>query len=159
MKDNPNIEYFVPNWTNFWIDNFVLPSNGTQSDEIKRAAYEFINFMLQKENATRNMVTVGAATAIKLTTDEKYALDSTDTMFPSATILSNGGVMRDFETDLLESDVNSLMIDIINKAATIPEEKRSLLWLWIILGVIAAGGLAYLTYWLLNRQRMRNASV
>jgi hypothetical protein len=155
MADNENLRYFVPDWTNFWIDNFVLPVNGTQSEETTNAAYAFINFMLEKNNAVKNMNYVGAASAIKLTSAEKEEIDD-GTIFPSSTVLANGAVMRNFETDEIEANVNALMIDIISKAASL-DEKGNLNWLWITLAVIGACGLGYLAYWLLNRRRLRSA--
>jgi spermidine/putrescine transport system substrate-binding protein len=172
MLDNPDLRYYTPEWTNFWIDNFALPTTGTQNEETTAAAYAFINFMLEKENSVKNMVYVGANSAVKnakteyldyieslkddgeINTAEYEKLSAENyiaTLFPSSTVMSNGAVMKDFGNEK-ESAVNDLMIDIMNKAASLGE-KNSLLWLWITLGIVGAAGIAFLTYWLLTRRR------
>jgi spermidine/putrescine transport system substrate-binding protein len=156
MADNPNLKYYTPTYTNFWIDNFVLPTTGTKDQETLDASYAFINFMLDKENALKNMDYVGSASAIKLTTAEKEELND-GTIFPTSTVISNGAVMHDFETDEIESSVNDLIISIMNKSAQLDEGGSNLLWLWILLSVLGAGGLAYLTYFLLTHRRLSTA--
>jgi spermidine/putrescine transport system substrate-binding protein len=176
MLDNPDIRYYVPEWTNFWIDNFVLPTTGTKEPETVKAAYAFINFMLEKENAVRNMTFVGSASAVKNGQTEYLAYvkaqkdsgeisgteydkvsnsDYIATMFPDSNVMANGAVMKNFDSDEKEAEVNALMIDIMNRAASLGGN-GNLLWLWIVLGVLGAGGIAFLTYWLLTRRRMKS---
>ncbi|MDR1917787.1 MAG: extracellular solute-binding protein [Christensenellaceae bacterium] len=176
MADNPDIRYYTPTYTNFWIDNFVLPTNGTQSDETTAAAYAFINFMLEKQNAVKNMTYLGSESAIKDGKTEYLAyiqklkddgdIDSGEyeqlsnenyvaTIFPDSSIMSNGAVMKNFDTAEKETAVNDLMLDVMNRAASL-DEGNNLLWLWIVLGILAACGIAYLTYFLLTRRRRQS---
>ena len=178
MIENPKLKYYVPTYTNFWIDNFVLPITGTKHDETTKAAYAFIDFMLKKENATRNMKYVGSAMAIKdaqteytshidalKKSGEISAAEHTNltgsaflaTMFPSSNQMgSYGAVMKNFAEET-EKSVNDLMIQVMLDAALDEGGGKNLTWLWISLSVIAAGGLGFLTYWLLSRRRMRTA--
>jgi spermidine/putrescine transport system substrate-binding protein len=178
MGENPKLKYFTPTYTNFWIDNFVLPTTGTKDEKTTRAAYEFINFMLNKSNAVRNMNYVGSAMAIGGAQTEYTAhidelkksgeISATEhthltgsafltTMFPSSNQMgSYGAVMKNF-AEKTEKSVNDLMIQVMLDAALDEGEGSNLLWLWITLAVVAAGGLGYLTYWLLSRRRMHAA--
>ncbi|MBR4419129.1 MAG: extracellular solute-binding protein, partial [Clostridia bacterium] len=72
---NP-LRYYAPNGTNLWTDNFAIPTYAKNLD----AAYEFINFMLDAENAAVNIDYVGsqmvaAGEAIDDMTGSKPALD------------------------------------------------------------------------------------
>jgi len=72
---NP-LRYYAPNGTNLWTDNFAIPTYAKNLD----AAYEFINFMLDAENAAANIDYVGsqmvaAGEAIDDMTGSKPALD------------------------------------------------------------------------------------
>ena len=59
MENNSHLHYVVPNpSSNLWIDNFVIPKTAKN----KKAAYKFINFMLEPKNAARNAEYVGYAT-------------------------------------------------------------------------------------------------
>lgn len=59
MEDNPHLHYVVPSQgSNLWFDNFVIPKTAKN----KSAAYKFINFMLQPQNAAQNAEYVGYAT-------------------------------------------------------------------------------------------------
>ncbi len=72
---NP-LRYYAPNGTNLWTDNFAIPTYAKNLD----AAYEFINFMLDAENAAANIDYVGsqmvaAGEAIDDMTGWEYAVD------------------------------------------------------------------------------------
>lgn len=61
MSENENLAYVVPSeGTNLWFDNIVIP----KTVKNKKAAYQFINFMLRPENAYKNALYVGYATPI-----------------------------------------------------------------------------------------------
>ena len=58
MSVNHHLHYVVPSeGSNIWFDNMVIP----KSAKNKQAAYQFINFMLQPENAAKNAEYVGYA--------------------------------------------------------------------------------------------------
>jgi spermidine/putrescine transport system substrate-binding protein len=59
MQNNHHLRYFVPaEGSNLWFDNLVIPKNARHV----QAAYAFINFMLQPDNAARNAAYIGYAT-------------------------------------------------------------------------------------------------
>ncbi|CAH1854179.1 ABC transporter substrate-binding protein [Convivina intestini] len=59
MAKNPDLAYQVPSeGSNEWFDNFVIPRNARHKD----AAYAFINFMNQPQNAAQNAKYIGYAT-------------------------------------------------------------------------------------------------
>ncbi len=59
MWENENIDYVVPEeGSNLWFDNMVIPKTATNID----GAHQFINFMLDPENAAQNADYVGYST-------------------------------------------------------------------------------------------------
>lgn len=59
MSENSHIHYYVPSeGSNLWFDNIVIPKTAKN----KKAAYEFINFMLEPKNAAQNAEYIGYAT-------------------------------------------------------------------------------------------------
>ncbi|RVU69889.1 MULTISPECIES: PotD/PotF family extracellular solute-binding protein [Lactobacillus] len=59
MDENPHLHYVIPQpGSNLWFDNFVIPRTAKN----KKAAYQFINFMLEPKNAAQNAEYVGYAT-------------------------------------------------------------------------------------------------
>lgn len=51
IESNPNFKYVIPkDGSAIWTDNMVIPKNADN----KKAAYAFINFMLQPKNAAEN---------------------------------------------------------------------------------------------------------
>lgn len=59
MENNSHLNYVVPSQgSNLWFDNFVMPKTAKN----KKAAYQFINFMLEPQNAAQNAEYVGYAT-------------------------------------------------------------------------------------------------
>lgn len=59
MWDNENIDYVVPEeGSNLWFDNMVIPKTSKNVD----GAHQFINFMLDPENAAQNADYVGYST-------------------------------------------------------------------------------------------------
>jgi spermidine/putrescine-binding protein len=55
-----NFGFYVPNTTNIWVDGMVIPTTSKQTD----LAYEFINFFLREDIATRNAEWVGYAPTV-----------------------------------------------------------------------------------------------
>ncbi|WP_247950162.1 ABC transporter substrate-binding protein [Streptococcus constellatus] len=59
LDKNPKLRYVVPpEASNLWFDNIVIP----KTVKNKKAAYQFINFMLKPENAYKNALYVGYST-------------------------------------------------------------------------------------------------
>ena len=59
MESNHHLHYVVPSQgSNLWFDNFVVPKTAKN----KKAAFKFINFMLEPKNAAQNAEYVGYAT-------------------------------------------------------------------------------------------------
>lgn len=112
IVENPELAYYVPEeGSNIWLDSWVIPKNAKN----KTAAEEFINFLLEPENAHACMdeiyytsAHIGAQDMFKETLAEDYAdlFDSKDdffadmvynALFPSEEIRSRCVVMRDFK--------------------------------------------------------------
>ncbi|MGT2928871.1 ABC transporter substrate-binding protein [Streptococcus dentasini] len=56
---NPHLHYVLPSeGSNLWFDNIVIP----KTVQNKKAAYRFINFMLEPQNAAQNAEYIGYAT-------------------------------------------------------------------------------------------------
>ena len=59
MSENEHIHYVIPKeGSNLWFDNIVIPKTAKNV----AGAYDFINFMLQPENAAQNAEYIGYAT-------------------------------------------------------------------------------------------------
>ncbi|MBS4224083.1 ABC transporter substrate-binding protein [Lederbergia citrea] len=59
MDENENIDYVIPEeGSNLWFDNMVIPKSARNVD----GAHQFINFMLDPENAAQNAEYVGYST-------------------------------------------------------------------------------------------------
>lgn len=83
MELNEDLEYVIPcEGGNVWIDSFAIPktSHNTQG------AYDFINFMLDEENARINAEYVGYESPIKNIVDENRG--SNPYIYPSEEIIS-----------------------------------------------------------------------
>lgn len=62
LDENEHLHYVVPEeGSNLWFDNIVIPKTATNLD----AAYAFINFMLEPENAAKNADYIGYSTPNK----------------------------------------------------------------------------------------------
>ena len=62
IDENEHLHYIVPDeGSNLWFDNIVIPKTATNTD----AAYAFINFMLEPENAAQNAEYIGYSTPNK----------------------------------------------------------------------------------------------
>lgn len=155
-----NIKYYTPEGTNLWTDNFVMPKYGKND----AAAYAFINFMLDPENAKANIEYVGSTmavtTAIQDLQDE-WAEEGNDwmdnyiqTVFPTEETIAHTAVMHNFDP-AQESKVNDLMISIMNDSAQ-NNENDGVNWLAIVLAIVVAAALiGGLVYYLTHRRRAR----
>lgn len=56
VLENSHLRYYAPQGTNLWTDNFAIPTYAQNLN----AAYAFINFMLDDENAAANIEYVGS---------------------------------------------------------------------------------------------------
>lgn len=85
MWENEDLQYVIPpEGSNLWFDNFVIPKTAQNTE----AAYAFISFMLDPENAAQNAEYVGYSTPnlsaldimpAEITEDEQF-YPSKDTM-------------------------------------------------------------------------------
>ncbi|CCI87277.1 ABC transporter substrate-binding protein [Lactobacillus gigeriorum] len=93
MANNSHLHYVVPKeGSNLWFDNFVIPRTAKN----KKAAYAFINFMLDPKNAAQNAEYVGYATpneaAMKLL---PKSIKNDKQFYPDPSTLKNLQVYRD----------------------------------------------------------------
>lgn len=57
LYENPKLEFFIPDNSNFWVDAMAIPANAMNV----KGAHQFINFMLDPENMAANAEEVGYA--------------------------------------------------------------------------------------------------
>lgn len=159
-----NLKFYAPTGTNLWTDNFAIPTYARNTD----AAYAFMNFMLDAENAAANIDYVGSQMAVadqdadgnntavgdlkdeygfdpdadNFTFDNSYV----NAVFPPDYALTYSAIMHNF-TPSQETAVNDLMVSIQNQAAELTESASSgthvFRWLFLILiigGVSTAFG-------------------
>lgn len=105
IESNDNLSYVIPKeGSNIWFDNMVIP----KTSKNKEAAYAFINFMLEPENAAQN------ADYIWYATPNKKAMDLIDpearcdkTLYPDDEIINKLEVFKalDKESTILYNDL------------------------------------------------------
>lgn len=166
--ENP-LRFYAPDGTNLWTDNFAIPTYAQNTD----AAYEFMNFMLNHENAAINtdyvgsqMVALGDAIdelkygedGYGVPEDDDYDIFDPDTnyactIFPTQNNINYSAIMHNFDKQK-EKTVNSLMVDVQNKAAQLTEKEGfSVNWFLVAICVLAVGGFTWwLTYKLTHRR-------
>ncbi|CDR30691.1 Spermidine/putrescine-binding periplasmic protein precursor [Acholeplasma oculi] len=76
LQETDNYSFYVPEWSNVWIDGFVIPNNTKHEDW----AYEFINFMSSYEASLENTYAMGYTPVRQdvleeLLADEEFAWD------------------------------------------------------------------------------------
>lgn len=72
ISENPNLGYFEPNeGTNLWFDGMVITRECQNTD----LAHQFINFILEEENALRNTRAVGYSSSVQAAFDEMQRTD------------------------------------------------------------------------------------
>lgn len=70
ITENPNLDYFTPEeGTNIWYDCMVITKNCTETE----LAHQFINFMLEEENALANSEEVGYSSPVESAFQEMSA--------------------------------------------------------------------------------------
>lgn len=87
MEENENLRYVVPeSGSSLWTDTMVIPKTAPNLD----AAYEWLNFMLEPENAARTVERLKFATPNKVAYDLLASEVKEDTnLFPPETVLAN----------------------------------------------------------------------
>lgn len=108
MADNEQLDYVIPSeGTNLWFDNMVIPKGAKHVEE----AHQFIDFMLEPENAAQNAEYIGYATPITEAMDiiqaesEEGILDAR--FYPTAEVIQKLEVYDDLgsETLILYNDL------------------------------------------------------
>ena len=100
LDNNEHLHYVIPEeGSNLWFDNIVIPKTSKNLD----GAYDFINFMLEPENAAANAEYIGYSTPNKkakailskeITDDEQF--------YPSEETMKNLEVYEDLGSKYLE---------------------------------------------------------
>ncbi len=169
--ENP-LRFYAPNGTNLWTDNFAIPTYAKNTD----AAYEFINFMLNHENAAINtdyvgsqMIAVGDAIDDLKYGEDGYGVPAPGeiynifnqetnyacTIFPTEDNITYSAIMHNFDAKK-EKAVNSLMVDVQNKAAQLTEEAgTSVNWFLIVIAVLIVATLLWWLIYKLTHRRPR----
>lgn len=108
MEQNSHLHYIVPQQgSNLWFDNFVVPKTAKN----KKAAFEFINFMLEPDNAAKNAEYVGYATPVtkaKQLLPKKVSQDRQ--FYPDAKTLQHLQVFKDLGTKKTQ-EYNDLFLE------------------------------------------------
>ncbi|MBT2733118.1 ABC transporter substrate-binding protein [Carnobacterium sp. ISL-102] len=99
LWENENLHYVIPSeGSNLWFDNFVIPKTAKNFD----AAYAFINFMLEPENAAQNAEYVGYSTpnqeAMKLLPSE---IIEDEQFYPNEATMENLEVYEDLGSEYI----------------------------------------------------------
>ena len=170
-KQLENLKFYAPHGTNLWTDNFAIPTYARNTD----AAYAFMNFMLDPDNAADNIDYVGSQMAVAdqdadgettavgdLKDDYGYDPDEDDfyfynsyvnAVFPPDYTLNYSAIMHNFDP-VQETAVNDLMVSIQNKAAQLTENagggKHIIQWFFVALAGV--GVVTAVVYCCINRR-------
>lgn len=110
------LNYYIPEESsNLFFDGWAIPKDENRSEDVKKAAEAFVNFMSIPENAVRNMDYIGYASVIagdeehseiRDYIDDTYASDDEDDMVPYDLSyffgLEDGSVVIDTFSDQLQ---------------------------------------------------------
>lgn len=101
MKENESMIYAIPKeGTNLWFDNIVIPKTSKNQE----AAYKFINFMLDPENAAQNAEYIGYSTpnekAKEILPEE---ITSDEEFYPDLKEIKKVEVYEDLSPELLQT--------------------------------------------------------
>uniref|UniRef100_UPI00403F1D24 ABC transporter substrate-binding protein n=1 Tax=Candidatus Enterococcus willemsii TaxID=1857215 RepID=UPI00403F1D24 len=93
MWENEHLHYVIPKeGSNLWFDNIVIPKTAANQE----GAYEFINFMLEPENAAQNAEYIGYSTPNKKALDLlPEEITSDEQFYPSDELVSHLEVYQD----------------------------------------------------------------
>jgi spermidine/putrescine transport system substrate-binding protein len=85
--EHPNLRYVIPaSGSSLWTDTMVIPKDAPNP----AAAYAWLNFMLEPENAAFAVQRLGFATPSQAAFDRLPAeLQASETLFPPQTVLAN----------------------------------------------------------------------
>ncbi len=100
LDNNEHLHYVIPEeGSNLWFDNIVIPKTAKNVD----GAYDFINFMLEPENAAANAEYIGYSTpnkkAVELLPKE---IVEDEQFYPSPETMANLEVYEDLGSKYLE---------------------------------------------------------
>lgn len=100
IDQNENLAYSIPKeGTNKWVDAMCIPKTA----ENKKEAEQFINFMLDPENAKINVDYIGYSTPNEAAYDIlDDSVKNNPIAYPSKEILNNCEVFRNLKTDVLK---------------------------------------------------------
>lgn len=100
LDENEHLHYVIPSeGSNLWFDNIVIP----KTVKNKKAAYDFINFMLVPENAAANAEYIGYSTPNKYAKELLPKEITADKQFyPDQELLNNLEVYKNLGSDYLE---------------------------------------------------------
>lgn len=100
VSENEHLHYVIPTeGSNLWLDNIVI----SKTTKNKKGAYDFINFMLEPENAARNAEYIGYSTPNKKAKSllpKKISEDKQ--LYPSNETVSHLEVYEDLEPKYLD---------------------------------------------------------
>lgn len=101
IKENEDMVYAIPKeGTNLWFDNIVIPKTSKNQE----AAYKFINFMLEPENAAQNADYIGYSTpnekAKEILPEE---ITSDEEFYPDLKEIKKVEVYEDLSPELLQT--------------------------------------------------------
>lgn len=168
--ENP-LRFYAPDGTNLWTDNFAIPTYAQNTD----AAYAFMNFMLNHENAAINtdyvgsqMIALGDAIDELKYGEDGYGVPEDDdydifdpetnyacTIFPTKNNITYSAIMHNFDKQK-EKAVNSLMVDVQNKAAQLTEDEgKSINWFLVIILILTVAAFAWWLIYKLTHRRPR----
>lgn len=100
LDSNEHLHYVIPEeGSNLWFDNIVIPKTAKNVE----GAYDFINFMLEPENAAANAEYIGYSTpnkkAVELLPDE---ITEDEQFYPNDDTMKNLEVYEDLGSQYLE---------------------------------------------------------
>lgn len=100
LDQNEHLHYVIPTeGSNLWFDNIVIPKTAKNI----QGAYDFINFMLEPENAAKNAEYIGYSTPNKVAKTLLPKEISEDKQFyPDDEVISHLDVYKDLGTKYLE---------------------------------------------------------
>lgn len=99
MANNSHLHYVIPEeGSNMWFDNLVIPKTAKH----KKAAYAFLNFMLQPDNAAQNAEYVGYSTPNKIAkTQLPKAISQNKAFYPDKETIQHLQVYRDLSPQMV----------------------------------------------------------